>query len=122
MISHRRTFLKQLGFGAVSVGFVSSFPTCQAGLLSGHARLARSTPETQGVSSEAILGFLEALGKSKHEFHSFMMLRHGHVIAEGWWSPYRADLPHMLYSLSKSFTSTAVGFAVAEKRITVDDQ
>jgi CubicO group peptidase (beta-lactamase class C family) len=50
-----------------------------------------------------------------------MMLRHGHVIAEGWWSPYRADLPHMLYSLSKSFTSTAVGFAVAEKRLTVDD-
>jgi CubicO group peptidase (beta-lactamase class C family) len=121
MISHRRTFLKQLGFGAVGVGFVSSLPTCHAALFSNHARLPRSAPEAQGVSSEAILGFLEALGKSKHEFHSFMMLRHGHVITEGWWSPYRADLPHMLYSLSKSFTSTSVGFAVTEKRISVDD-
>src|SRR5260370_476855 len=92
MTSHRRTFLKQLGVGAFGVGFVSSFPTCQAGLLSSHARLPRSAPEAQGVPSETIL---QALGKSNHEFHSFMMLRHGHVIAEGWWSPYRADLPHI---------------------------
>ncbi|MBN1127275.1 MAG: serine hydrolase [Sedimentisphaerales bacterium] len=51
-----------------------------------------------------------------------MMLRHGKVIAEGWWSPYRPDLKHTLYSTSKSFTATAVGFAVAEKRLTVDDK
>ncbi|HWH72176.1 MAG TPA: serine hydrolase, partial [Candidatus Sulfotelmatobacter sp.] len=63
----------------------------------------------------------EALGSSPHQFHSLMILRHGQVIAEGWWAPYRADLPHMLYSLSKSFTSTAVGFAVAEGRLKVID-
>jgi CubicO group peptidase (beta-lactamase class C family) len=50
-----------------------------------------------------------------------MLLRHGHVVAEGWWVPYAAELPHMLFSLSKSFTSTAVGLAVAEGRLTVDD-
>jgi CubicO group peptidase (beta-lactamase class C family)/predicted glycoside hydrolase/deacetylase ChbG (UPF0249 family) len=84
--------------------------------------LARSTPEMEGVSSEAITQFLEAVGKSKNEFHSFMMLRHGKVIAEGWWNPYRPDLKHTLYSCSKSFTATAVGFAVAEKRMTVNDK
>lgn len=88
----------------------------------GQASLDRSSPESQGVSSEGILRFLEAADSSKHEFHSFMMLRHGKVIAEGWWDPYRADLTHTLYSTSKSFTATAVGFAVAEKRITVDDK
>jgi CubicO group peptidase (beta-lactamase class C family) len=83
--------------------------------------LPRSRPEEQGVSSAGILAFLAAIEKSQHEFHSFMMVRHGHVIAEGWWTPYRASANHMLYSLSKSFTSTAVGFAVSEGRCKVDD-
>jgi CubicO group peptidase (beta-lactamase class C family) len=83
--------------------------------------LQRSSPEAQGVRSEGILDFLQAIENSKHEFHSFMMARHGHVVAEGWWSPYRADLNHMLYSLSKSFTSTAVGFAKTEGKLTVND-
>jgi CubicO group peptidase (beta-lactamase class C family) len=51
-----------------------------------------------------------------------MFLRHGKVIAEGWWNPYRPDLKHILYSTSKTFTSTAVGFAVSEGRLTVDDK
>jgi CubicO group peptidase (beta-lactamase class C family) len=67
------------------------------------------------------LAFLDAVASSSHEFHSFMMVRHGHVIAEGWWTPYRRDLNHMLYSLSKSFTSTAIGFAVTERKLTVND-
>jgi CubicO group peptidase (beta-lactamase class C family) len=42
-------------------------------------------------------------------------------VAEGWWYPYRPETAHMLFSLSKSFTSTAVGFAVAEGRLSVED-
>ena len=85
-------------------------------------RLPRSTPEAEGVSSKGIMEFLDAIATTKHEMHSIMILRHGKVIAEGWWNPYRPDLKHTLYSLSKSFTSTAVGFAVAEKKISVDDK
>jgi CubicO group peptidase (beta-lactamase class C family) len=84
--------------------------------------LPRSNPEAEGVSPSGIINFLDAVAKSKHEFHSFMMLRHGKVIAEGWWYPYRPDLKHTLYSTSKSFTATAVGFAVAEKKLTVNDK
>jgi hypothetical protein len=51
-----------------------------------------------------------------------MIVRHGQVIAEGWWAPCAADHNHVLYSLSKSFTSTAVGFAVAEGRLSLDDE
>jgi CubicO group peptidase (beta-lactamase class C family) len=84
--------------------------------------LPRSTPEAQGVSSQGIIDFLDAAAKSKHEFHSMMLLRHGKVIAEGWWNPYKPELKHTLYSTSKSFTATAVGFTVAEKKLTVEDK
>ena len=83
--------------------------------------LPRSAPEAQGIPSSAILGFVEAAEAKNLGVHSVMVLRHGHVVAEGWWAPYGKDDPHMLYSLSKSFTSTAVGIAVAEKKLTLDD-
>ncbi len=82
--------------------------------------LPRSTPESQGISSAALLAFVDALGRVP-EVHSLMVLRHGYVVAEGWWSPYAASRPHMLFSLSKSFTSSAVGLAVAEGRLSVND-
>ena len=88
-------------------------------------RLPRSTPEQEGVRSENIMRFLdaaEAAADNGIQFHSLMMLRHGKVVAEGWWYPYREDLKHTMYSVSKSFTATAIGFAVAEGRLTLDDQ
>jgi CubicO group peptidase (beta-lactamase class C family) len=85
--------------------------------------LPRSTPETEGVSSKAIITFLDSAARnSKTEFHSFMFLRHGKVIAEGWWNPFRADLVHTLYSTSKSFTATAVGLAIKEGKLALDDK
>lgn len=84
--------------------------------------LPRSTPEAQGIPSAAVLTFLDAVAEQNLELHSLMLLRHGHVVAEGWWQPYGADVPHMLFSLTKSFTSTACGFAVSEGLLTVDDK
>ncbi len=84
--------------------------------------LPRSSPEAEGVSSEELLIFLDSAAAGRHEFHSIMILRHGKVIAEGWWNPYSPELRHTLYSVSKSFTSTAVGFAVTEKLLSVDDK
>jgi len=84
-------------------------------------RLPRSTPEEQGVSSSAILGFVEGAEQKIDALHSIMIVRHGHVVAEGWWSPYGAAEQHMLYSLSKSFTSTAVGLAISEGKLSLDD-
>ena len=54
------------------------------------ADLPRSSPEAQGVSSPAVLAFVEAADKSIDSLHSFMLVRHGHVVAEGWWAPYDA--------------------------------
>ena len=49
-----------------------------------------------------------------------MLLRNGHVVTEGWWAPYTPERVHLLYSLSKSFASTAAGFAVAEGLLDLD--
>src|SRR4030095_807400 len=84
--------------------------------------LPRSTPERKGISSSAILDFVEAADKQIDTMNSFMLVRHGYVVAEGWWNPYDANTPHVLYSLSKSFTSTAVGLAISEGKLSLDDE
>jgi CubicO group peptidase (beta-lactamase class C family) len=83
--------------------------------------LPRSSPEAQGVSSTNIREFIEAANQQVDTMHSFMLVRHGKVVAEGWWKPEAPDKPHVMYSLSKSFTSTAVGLAVADGKLSIDD-
>ena len=82
--------------------------------------LPRSTPEKQGVKSQAIIDFLSAVKENNQEFHSFMLVKNGHVVSECWWEPYGKQYRHQLFSLSKSFTSTAIGMAVDEGLLTVD--
>jgi len=67
-------------------------------------RLPRSAPEAQGIPSSAIKAFLDAAEAKIDALHSVMILRHGVVVAEGWWAPYQKDDPHVMFSLSKSFT------------------
>lgn len=85
-------------------------------------RLSRATPESQGVSSASIAKFIQAADEKVNSMHSFMLLRHGKVIAEAWWTPEDANKPHVLWSLSKSFTSTAVGLAVHDGKLSVQDR
>ena len=94
--------------------------------------LPRSTPEAQGIRSAGLIALLDAIEANNRrdpgdwkkvtpEFHSLMIVRNGHVVAEGWWQPYGPNLNHALFSLSKSFTSTAIGFAVQEDLLGLDD-
>lgn len=84
--------------------------------------LPRATPESQGVSSEKLKEFVESLHAKVNTMHSVMVVRHGKVIAEGWWAPQTPETRHLLWSLSKSFTSTAVGLAIAEGKLSLDDE
>lgn len=86
--------------------------------------LARSTPEAEGVPSAALQRFFEAVNAEPDSIaaHGALILRRGKVIAEGSWAPYRADVPHMLYSMSKSFTGTAIGIAVDEGILSLDEK
>lgn len=85
--------------------------------------LPRSTPEAQGVSSTAVERlFSELESSSALAPHCLMLLRHGKVIAEGGFAPYRTDMPHMLYSMSKSITGTAIGMAIDEGLMSLEDK
>lgn len=95
---------------------------CLVIIVSAQSKLQHSAPEAQGVSAAGILEFINAAENSKTEFHSFVLMRHGKVVSEGWWNPYRPDLKHTMYSCSKSFTATAIGFAVTEGKVKVTDK
>lgn len=83
--------------------------------------LPRSTPEAQGISSASLQSFIEQADQQIETMNSVMVIRHGHIVAEGYWTPYDAETRHALYSLTKSFTSTAIGLAVAEGKLSIDD-
>lgn len=87
-------------------------------------QLTRSLP--RGTASEklgkAVDKYLSAAGKEGQDIHSLMIVQHGEVLAEHWKNPGDEDVPHILNSVSKTFTSTAVGFAIAEGRLSLDDK
>jgi CubicO group peptidase (beta-lactamase class C family) len=88
----------------------------------GVSSLPRSTPEDQGLSGAALDAFVAALDTSEPEIQTVMLLQHGHVVLEEEWSPYRLADPHLLFSVSKSFTSTAVGLSIDAGLLTLDDK
>ncbi len=83
--------------------------------------LPPASPASQGVDARGIRDFLQAAEHAGIDLHSLAVARHGHVVAAGWWSPYAAELVHLGYSLSKSFTATAVGFLVTDGLLSMDD-
>ncbi|MGY6743605.1 MAG: ChbG/HpnK family deacetylase [Cecembia sp.] len=84
--------------------------------------LPRSDPEKEKVSKDAIAAYLQAVKENEQDLHSLMIVRNGKVVAEEYFGEHAANKNHALYSVSKTFTSTAIGFAVQEGLLTVNDQ
>lgn len=74
------------------------------------------------MKSAGLIAFLRDMQEKRLHMHALMVLRHGKPIAQARFAPWDEAQPHMLYSLSKSFTSTAVGFAVQEGLLRTDDR
>ncbi|MBR1531011.1 MAG: serine hydrolase [Eubacterium sp.] len=87
-----------------------------------YTELKHVAPEEVDVDSSAITAFLNEITSKKLGLQSFTVVRHDKVCAQGFFAPYAAEYPHVLYSMSKSLTSTAVGFAVDEGLISLDDK
>ena len=84
MRTNRRNFIKRIGLGSLGLALIDTLTYGNYSQIGGRHGLPRSTPEAQGISSSAISHFLQEIAKSKIDFHSIMVLRYGHVIAEGW--------------------------------------
>ncbi|MRG58713.1 serine hydrolase [Agromyces sp. CFH 90414] len=84
-------------------------------------RLPRSTPSATGLDPAAIERLLAGLDRLSHP-HAVMVLHRGSVVAEAAWAPYELESPHLTFSVSKSFTATAIGFAIDEGLLALDDR
>jgi CubicO group peptidase (beta-lactamase class C family) len=83
--------------------------------------LPRSTPSAEGIDPAAILALVDAAEAGDQGLHSLMVVRHGAVVAEGWWTPFAAGVRQAVHSVSKSFLSTAIGIAQAEGLLSIDE-
>lgn len=82
----------------------------------------RTTPESVGIRSGAILDYLDALEASNTEMHGIMIMRHGRICAEGWWQPFAPGLRHGLQSHTKTYAATAVGIAYTQGLLRLDER
>lgn len=80
------------------------------------------SPESQGVPAAAVAAFLEGLKELALPMHSVLLVRRGALLAEYYAEPYPADVPHRIYSASKSFVALAVGLLVGEGKLSVRDR
>jgi CubicO group peptidase (beta-lactamase class C family) len=81
-----------------------------------------SSPSAQGVDAAGISAFLDVIESHRGiEPHGLIVHRHGKRIAEGYWAPHTGDRSRLVYSLSKSFTGTALGLLVGDGRLSLDD-
>jgi len=79
-------------------------------------------PEEMGVHPEWIGDYVREMNAKGKMCHSFLMMRHGKVFAEGYWKPFHRDWLHRMYSVSKTFVSAAIGFLSDEGKISLDDR
>ena len=81
----------------------------------------KSAPENLGISSSEVLRFLSVLDEYKMHTHSVLMARGDRVFAESYYTPFNKNTLHRMYSVSKSFVAVAIGMAITEKLISLDD-
>ena len=83
--------------------------------------LLRATPQSRGVDPNAIATMLETIEREGLELHSLLIWSRNALVSETYWLPFAADRLHMMHSVTKSFTSMAVGLAVGDGRLDIDD-
>ena len=83
--------------------------------------IKRSTCCENGINPKAVYDFIERSERENLGINSFMLIKNQCVVAEGCHPPYDKNTTHILYSISKSITATALGFAIDEGKISLED-
>lgn len=81
----------------------------------------KASPESKGIPSQHIFQFLDDLEKKHIPMHSFLLLKEDVLLAEGYYSPYKKETLHRMFSISKSFTAIAVGILASEGKLSLSD-
>ena len=80
------------------------------------------SPGAAGISFVAVSRFLDTLDKLDTEPHAFLAARHGQTFLEGYWAPYGKGVVHGCQSLTKTVTGIALGAAMQEGILGLDDR
>jgi CubicO group peptidase (beta-lactamase class C family) len=78
--------------------------------------------ETPDSVAAAMDGFFQQAASDSMDIHSVMIVRDGSVIYSHWQSEGADSVPHVLHSVSKTFTATAVGLAIADGKMALTDK
>ena len=114
MILGKTDGVSKVDFTPQKIPFPENLPYEQAFL--------RATPESQGVSSEKLRHLLSNLSASPYtDMHHFLVLRHGNVICDCSFAPYRSGIWHISHSMCKSITSMAIGLLIDEGKLSLDE-
>lgn len=81
----------------------------------------KATPEETGIPSNCILQFIKRMERRQIPMHSLLLMHHDKLIFEGYYAPCSADSLHRMFSISKSFTSIAIGLLIDEGKAALDD-
>ena len=84
--------------------------------------LERVTPEEVGISSSAVMRFLDELEEGITEPHGVMIMRHGKICVEGAWKPYAVGMNHGMQSFTKTYAGTAIGIACTQGLLSLDER
>lgn len=120
----RRRVLKAIAAGAgcslVPASLVG--PSIALGAAGFEDGLTRRSPADANVDPRTVLNFIDDVFAHSLDLHSFMLYRHGNVVAEGWAWPYASYRPHIMHSLTKSVNVSAVGLAMEAGHFALDDK
>ena len=78
--------------------------------------------ETPESVASAMDGFFQKAADDSLDIHSVMIVKDGQVIFSRWQSEGVDTVPHVLHSVSKTFTATAVGLAIADGKMALTDK
>ncbi len=82
----------------------------------------RITPEAAGISSDRIVKFINKLEQRGAIMHSLLIMRHGKILTENYWSPFDKDFCHRMYSQTKSYAAIGIGLLEEEGKLSLDDK
>jgi CubicO group peptidase (beta-lactamase class C family) len=81
-----------------------------------------ATPESQGLDSQALASAIAQVREKRWRVHRLLVIRHGFVVADADFYPYRSTVPHDVASVTKTITSTLTGVAIAKRILRLDQQ
>ena len=81
----------------------------------------KEMPERTGIPSTCIINMIQRLEAHQIPMHSLLILHHDKLITEAYYAPCHADTQHRMFSISKSFTSIAIGFLADEGKLSIND-